>query len=341
MESSENLDLIHSNKKYSPLEILYELYNLIPRQRKLEKKIKRKKNLITNNKLYEENRRKINNLFGDLSPQYNIYQLYHLLKINNQYLKNLNKARKKRCIDVDTYESLRLEHLQNISSIESNLKELKILAEVYFNIVQQNNLSLVDKQAEDWNLWATTDIKFRECWRNIKDVEKQRIPLINRLTFLKTRIIWQEKRHKLIKIFNYVQEFIPPRDPYIRFQNQMTTKNHFKNEDFKSKQLEINNMVSNEKKESHILLIQKRAKNGQIDLKWYIDEIINSYKEEIIKARRKLGFKAHQTLFDDNPLKAEDIDNLEEIATKKGRAKYFWYGLIYEISEIVIRSSLS
>jgi len=80
--------------------------------------------------------------------------------------------------------------------------------------------------------------------------------------------------------------------------------------------------------------MQKINEKGEIDLKIYAKGVVNKYKKEILEARRKLGYGSKQLIFDDEPISATDIDNIDQLATKKGRSKLFWYGIIYQITEI-------
>lgn len=79
---------------------------------------------------------------------------------------------------------------------------------------------------------------------------------------------------------------------------------------------------------------QKINEKGEIDLQVYAKGVVNKYKKEILEARRKLGYGSKQLIFDDEPISAADIDNIDQLATKKGRSKLFWYGIIYQITEI-------
>ena len=68
---------------------------------------------------------------------------------------------------------------------------------------------------------------------------------------------------------------------------------------------------------------------GHIDLNWYAKIVVNQYKKSILNARKKLGHTSPQVIFDDRPIRAEDVDDIENLATKRGRSRIFWYGLIY------------
>ncbi|MFX1258858.1 MAG: hypothetical protein ACFFAN_13450 [Promethearchaeota archaeon] len=75
--------------------------------------------------------------------------------------------------------------------------------------------------------------------------------------------------------------------------------------------------------------------NGKIDLKAYARILVNGYREDILKARRELGFNPKQIRLKDFVIKADEIKDIEEIASAKGRSKYFWHGIVYEIAEIL------
>ncbi len=80
---------------------------------------------------------------------------------------------------------------------------------------------------------------------------------------------------------------------------------------------------------------RKTDKCGHIDLNWYATIILKKYKQSILNARKKLGSASPQILFDDRPIRAENVDDIEKLATRRGRSKIFWYGLIYQICEIL------
>jgi hypothetical protein len=122
----------------------------------------------------------------------------------------------------------------------------------------------------------------------------------------------------------------PKRNGYIN-----NTKNTYYDLDNKVK---ISLKKGNKKIMSNILpeckKMQRINEKGEIDLIVYAKGVVNKYKKEILEARRKLGYGSKQLIFDDGPISAADIDNIDQLATKKGRSKLFWYGIIYQITEI-------
>jgi hypothetical protein len=73
----------------------------------------------------------------------------------------------------------------------------------------------------------------------------------------------------------------------------------------------------------------------KINLNLYANKVLNIYKKSILEVRKKIGYGSNQVLFDDIPIRAENCTDIKKLATKRGRSKIFWYGLIYEISEIL------
>ncbi len=81
-------------------------------------------------------------------------------------------------------------------------------------------------------------------------------------------------------------------------------------------------------------------KNGKLDIKAYARIVKSAYAKEILEERRKRGFGLVQYRFDKqgnwvgtiDPIKAEEVKNIEELASAKGRSKLFWYGIVYEIT---------
>lgn len=70
-------------------------------------------------------------------------------------------------------------------------------------------------------------------------------------------------------------------------------------------------------------------------LKKYSNVIISEYKQYIIQKRKQLGLKTNQLrLSKCPPIKKEDVINIEQLATRKGRSRLLWYGVIYKITII-------
>ena len=80
------------------------------------------------------------------------------------------------------------------------------------------------------------------------------------------------------------------------------------------------------------------TKNGKINLNQYVKIVIDNYRELILNNRRELGFKSEQLRFNNACIRSEDIERLgkkiEDIASKRGRSKYLWFGLVYLIIDI-------
>lgn len=78
-------------------------------------------------------------------------------------------------------------------------------------------------------------------------------------------------------------------------------------------------------------------KDRRINLEGYAKIVSEFYREDVLESRKMLGFKSKQLLFGgDIIIKRKDFKDpkeFEEIV--RNRKKYFWYGLLYEMSEIL------
>ncbi len=78
-------------------------------------------------------------------------------------------------------------------------------------------------------------------------------------------------------------------------------------------------------------------KGKKIDLERYAKIISEHYREEVLESRKMLGFKSQQLRFGGEiRIKRNDFENFEEFEKiVRNRKKYLWYGLLYEISEML------
>ena len=88
-------------------------------------------------------------------------------------------------------------------------------------------------------------------------------------------------------------------------------------------------------------LILKKSKDGKHFLKKYARITSESYKNEILGEYSKLGIKSKQLrLGGDFCFKRSDFEDISKFESiVNSRAKYLWYGLVYEITEILSDNS--
>ncbi len=88
----------------------------------------------------------------------------------------------------------------------------------------------------------------------------------------------------------------------------------------------------------HTEIFAVSQNEGQgIDLKKYVQIVIDNYRKEILRAYRKHGINPRQQrLGGDFIIKRSDFENTDNFdKIVNSRDKYLWYGLVYKITEIV------
>jgi len=158
MTESTNLEkeeILPENKYWKQLDLLFEAYKLQVQQEKLKKKLKElqkniKKN-FPNQNVHRLNALKIlvNELIqkkeqttSKILDSFNIYKIREEVYNLRGYLAELNKAFKKKKIDVNTYRITNDHYNKQLNIHLKNLDRLKLLAKEYILLLKNEEIEL-------------------------------------------------------------------------------------------------------------------------------------------------------------------------------------------------------
>lgn len=136
-----------------------------------------------------ENSTQLKDLLAKVDSNSNLFDLTKNLKECELYIENLMKERKKKHIDLETFELTKGHYLQKILDIQDSLRQLKTSASTYSRDLREELIMLEDQRirltAEKMRKTITKD-EFKEKSQEIENM-KQKIE--EKLAFLKVEII--------------------------------------------------------------------------------------------------------------------------------------------------------
>jgi len=255
--------------------------------------------LFNNNILKEEKEKLIQGRIEIQNPRF--FELFEILRRFHGIYDEYSRKRWEK--------SLTLEGKRTVRQLSQKLKAIK--EEVVQEILKGDNSTLNKfKEILRVNLYKSTELNMKEKSKLIKIIQKKDI---------------SEEDKKIIKsLFSYGSDFNS-------FDLEILDYTYI---DALFKQKDWNSLYYLGSEQLGGLRLIKGKK---IDLERYAKIVSEFYREEVLKSRKMLGFKSKQLRFGgDINIKRKDFENPEEFEKiVRNRKKYLWYGLLYEISEIL------
>jgi len=191
-------DLTHS----SQLDLLFEIYRLrkvrkqlISKLTSVEKLLKSARTLNIGYKLealktvITENSTQLKDLLAKVDGNSNLFDLTKNLKECELYIENLMKERKKKHIDLETFELTKGHYLQKILNIQDSLKQLKDSASTYSLELRDELIMLEDQRIRLTTEKMRRNITKEEFKKNNKEIENLKKEIEEKLAFLEVRIL--------------------------------------------------------------------------------------------------------------------------------------------------------
>ena len=184
------------------LDLLFEIYKLRIVRKKLTSKLEffeksLKSGHVANNgykfkalkSVITENSNRLKTLVANVKPDCNLFDFTKNLIEYGIYIENLVKERKKRNIDLETFELTKGHYLQKILDTQENLKQLKVNATDYYDELRNDLIRFEDQRirltTEKLKKKITKD-EFKEKSREIENLKQE---VEDKLAFLKVEIL--------------------------------------------------------------------------------------------------------------------------------------------------------
>ena len=189
----EKEDILPENEYWQQLDLLFEVYKLQVHQERLRKKLKEllkdiKKNFPNQNIqkfralqiLVKELTQKKEQTYLEILDSFNIFKMREQVNNLRGYLAELNKAFKKKKIDVNTYRITNDHYKKQLNIRLKNLDRLKLLAKEYILLLKNEEIEL----NADYNFKNTRKLDKKlgsksTDYKNKKNVIKQKIDFLN------------------------------------------------------------------------------------------------------------------------------------------------------------------
>ncbi len=195
---SPTLALQHSNH----LDLLFEIYMLRKVRKRLTSKLKSFEKLLKSGKTLEfsynfealkaiitENSTQLKNLLAKIDNDYNLFDLTKNLKRCELYIQNLKKERKKKNIDLETFELTKGHYLQQILDTQDRLKQLKIRATDYYQELRSELIEFEDQKIRLSTEKLRKNINKEDFKEKSQEFEYLKRIVEDKLAFLKVRIL--------------------------------------------------------------------------------------------------------------------------------------------------------
>jgi hypothetical protein len=202
MTEIETKKPIQRFEDFNQLNLLFETYRLRKIRKKLNLKLNSFEKLLAsedNTKIQykfqalktviTENEATYRQVASQLKNWNNVFKLSELLEQNNQYINNLNKERKKGHLDSESYEITKGHYLQKLIDIKNNFSDLKTVARSYYQEVKDELINLEDKRIQLITERARKAINKKDFTKKIRENDKSKHELEEKLAFLKVKII--------------------------------------------------------------------------------------------------------------------------------------------------------
>ena len=189
-------------KQLNQLDLLFEINKLRIVRKKLTNKLKSLEKLLKSGRtsqigykfealkvIVTENDTQLKNLLVKVDSNSNLFDLTKNLKENELYIQNLKKERKKKRIDLKTFELTKAHYLQKILDIQDSIKQLKVSASTYSLELRDELIMLEDQRIRLVTEKMRKDITKEKFEKNNKEIENLKKSIEEKLAFLKVRIL--------------------------------------------------------------------------------------------------------------------------------------------------------
>jgi len=199
IKSRESFQELEQNIQF---DLLFEIYRLRIVRKKLISKLKSFEKLLksghTSNIQYKfealkviitENDTHLKNLIPKLDADCNLFELTNILEECELYLKNLMKERKKKRVNLETFEITKGHYLQKMIDIKDNIKQLNINASAYFQELRDELIALEDQRIILTTEKMRKNLTKEEFKEKLKEIENLKQKNEEKLAFLKVKIL--------------------------------------------------------------------------------------------------------------------------------------------------------
>lgn len=202
MIETEFKEHLKESELFNQFNLLFEIYKLKKVRELLSSKLNTIKKLLNSrynsNTLYKfealkvviaENDNSYKNLTAELIDEYNVFDLIKRLEENILYLENLDRERKKKHLDSESYEITKGYYLQKLIDTKDNLRQLKKQALSYYQELKDKLITFEDQRIILATEKERKNITKEEYKVELKKIEKFKQEIEEQLAFLNVKII--------------------------------------------------------------------------------------------------------------------------------------------------------
>jgi len=202
MIETEFKEHLKESELFNQFNLLFEIYKLKKVRELLSSKLNTIEKLLksghNSNILYKfealkvvitGNDKSYKNLTAELIDEYNVFDLIKRLEENILYLENLDRERKKKHIDSESYEITKGYYLQKLIDTKDNLRQLKKQALSYYQELKDKLITLEDQRIILATEKERKKLTKEEYKVELKKIEKFKQEIEEQLAFLNVKII--------------------------------------------------------------------------------------------------------------------------------------------------------
>ncbi len=202
MIETEFKEHLKESELFNQFNLLFEIYKLKKVRELLSSKLNTIEKLLksghNSNILYKFEALKVvitgndnsyKNLTAELIDEYNVFDLIKRLEENILYLENLDRERKKKHIDSESYEITKGYYLQKLIDTKDNLRQLKKQALSYYQELKDKLITLEDQRIILATEKERKKLTKEEYKVELKIIEKFKQEIEEQLAFLNVKII--------------------------------------------------------------------------------------------------------------------------------------------------------
>lgn len=199
------------DEQFKQLELLFEVYRLRYKRKKLRKKLKsiekdikpetsklNIKKLQALKVISAEINSELKSIMLRLKESCDIFKLLNEIENNRVYLANLDEARKKRKIDTQQYEMTKGFYLQKLIEINDHINQLRNIACFYYQKLKNQLITLEDSRIKLSTKKLRKKISKEDFLKKSDELESLKHHLEEKLAFLKVEIIDLVLDHNLV-----------------------------------------------------------------------------------------------------------------------------------------------
>ena len=202
MTEIRNKESVNVVEQVNQLDLLFEIYSLKKVRKKLTSKLKSLEKLLKSGRtlnidykfealkvIITENSTQLRDLLPKIDAHHNVFDLTKSLNECELYFDNLMIERKKKHIDLETFELTKGHYLKQILDIQDSIRQLKINASAYSQELRNELIELEDQRIRFTTEKMRRNITKEDFKKKKQKLENQKENIEEKLAFLKVEII--------------------------------------------------------------------------------------------------------------------------------------------------------